>query len=215
MEPSNNALTGTQRRHLELVAEVLERDVQRPLAALRASLDALARRQAGRREAPLTTAALEHVVSLSNALDDLADLATPPPIRPLRCSVEEIARGALDDLEPELREHVLFAFEPGPRLFVDGPLLSRCLAHAIRAGLTGGTGLAAGAQCMLRARETAGRVEFAVVHARTIGAAGLGLELARRDLARMGATLAERTTSRTSAFLFTDLCQDGAQEAAA
>lgn len=214
MDTPNPAGPTGSRPDLDLVAEVLDRGLREPLAALRATLDSFARHAAGRDESSIAEAAIAQVVQLSRTVHDLSEFASPSPLRPLRCSLEEIVRGALELLPARARPRVLLALEDRrERLLVDGPLLSRCLA------LLMADGLHADAECMLHVRRTGGRTRFVVVHTAPVGpdtaALRLGRALARRDVDRMGGSLAFHTTAATRTSVVEGLAEGERQEAAA
>jgi signal transduction histidine kinase len=198
---------------LEVIAGVLQQEVLHPLAALRASLETLAGRPEHGPDAAVLDAALRQVVGLGRAIGDLADFAEPPPLRPTRCSIEEIVLGALDDVGSELRGRVLLALEDRrARLLVDGPLLSRCLARLITESLC------TGAEVMLRARCKSGSAEFTVVHdrpSRAPAGRSLRLAIAERDVRRMGGSLSLQSTRERSTTIVAGLAADLRREAAA
>lgn len=179
-----------------------------PLAALRASMESLARNLDStdpRRET--LSGALAEVTRLARDVDALAAYAAPRPLLPLWCSLEEIMQGAVTRLAPRDAARVTLA-RPGeaPKLYVDGPVLSTTLAHVVRVALE-----SSGDDVLLEARTNDESASFSILSgangARVDALAtpqshqdaslGLGLELARRDVVRMGDTF-ELDTSDAS-----------------
>jgi K+-sensing histidine kinase KdpD len=179
-------------------------NIRTPLSALRASLESLAVGfAAGDPRALLLRGATSELQRLGHNVQALLDWSLPPNIRPLACTLEEIAHAALDGLSADCKTCVLLAVENGDaRLTVDGALLARCLSHLIELGLEDRA-----QTILLSAREEGSNITFAVVRpARALPAnvaaagtretsLGLGLSLARRDIERMGANLTTRRTS--------------------
>lgn len=179
-----------------------------PLSALRASIESLAAELGsddphGR----LLEGALSQVTRLARDVQALVDYATPRPVAPLACSLDEIARCALRMLPHESRGRVDYA-HPKTRswLEVDGPLLTQCLEHLLQAALEAGPG-----PLLLQARREPQRALFVLVREDRAGsfepqtadldAAGgtsrdVGLALARRDIARLGGALHVLHTAR-------------------
>ncbi len=217
-------VTQTDSKELVFVAEVLDRCLREPLAALRATLDAFARHHVGdgdgRDGSSIANAALERVVELGRTVQDLHDFAAPPPLHPMRCSIDEIVHDALDEFGPEQRPSIMTALdEPRARLFVDGPVLSRCLAHLIAEGLRGE------GECLLHARRRGEGMQFVIVqtlpaNSRTAENTGdrtgsLGLINARRDLDRMNGRITLHTSEGTSTTTVDGLAGLEPREAAA
>jgi K+-sensing histidine kinase KdpD len=170
--------------------------VRAPLAALRASMEALARSvDAGDRRHLAARGALDEIVRLGHELQTLLDYALPLPVQPISCSLREIVCSAVEGLGPRRRAEVLTAIEDRrARLEVDGPLLSRSLTRLLEPG-PGTTP----APALLHARLDSSQAVFTVVHGPTApetahgtdlrgttAASVLGLLLARRDVERMG-----------------------------
>jgi len=206
-------VTRQDSQELAFIAEVLDRCLREPLAALRATLDTFARRLDGRSETTIANAALDRVVELGRTVQELHDFAAPPPLRPMRCSVEEIVRDALDEFGPEQRPSIMTALDDSDvRLLVDGPLLSRSLAHLMAEGLRGD------GECMLHTRRFGEELQFVIVHTPPLESeedkvderpGSLGLLVARRDVLRMGGSISFRASHSTSTTTVDGLSEDG------
>jgi K+-sensing histidine kinase KdpD len=185
-----------------------------PLSALRASMESLARGlDAGDPRATLLSSALCEVVRMGRNVQALLDIALPPTLRPLDCTLEEIAHAALQAIGAEQRARVLLAIESGrERVFVDGPCLSSTLSHLIEAGLC-----ETSHPVLVSARCSGGRCMFSVVHV-SRGASPiaprLGVELARRQIERMGGELSLHRTQNDQVMWIVRLPRGHAQEAA-
>lgn len=170
--------------------------VRAPLAALRASMETLARSfEAGDRRHLAARGALDEIVRLGHELQTLLDYALPLPVQPISCSLREIVRSAVDALGPRGRADVLTAIEDRrARLEVDGPLLSRSLSRLLEPAHG-----SFAAPALLHARLERTDAVFTVVLEPaapkpagasdlrgTTAASVLGLLLARRDVERMG-----------------------------
>lgn len=187
----------------------LENMLGRPLAALRASIEALVGEIAdGDPRASTLAGALEQVTRMTRDLQCLVDFTAPRPLAPLRCSFEEIARGVVANLGDEHCERLQLAYPGrGAAMTVDGPLLANCLASLARGALESAPGL-----LLLQARREGELVVFTFVQAgadRQYGPASMArercatdaslsvrLEVARRDIARMGGRLCVQHTAR-------------------
>jgi K+-sensing histidine kinase KdpD len=189
-----------------------------PLSALRASMESLARGLDARDpRATLLASALDEVVRMGRNVQALLDIALPPPLRPLDCTLEEIAHAALQSIGPDQRARVLLAVESGrARLFVDGPCLSTTLSHLIESGLC-----ETSHPVLVSARSSGGGCMFSIVSvARTASqtttrsSPRLGLELARRQIQRLGGDLSLHCTLHDQVMWLVHLPSVGAQEAA-
>jgi two-component system, OmpR family, sensor kinase len=173
------------------------RILKTPLAALRASMESMTKNlDAADPRRELLSGALAEVTRLGRDVEALASYAAPRPLAPLVCSIEEILHGTVARLSLHDATRVTLARPAAPStLVVDGPLLSTALAHLVRAALENSSD-----DVLLQARVSEGHTTFAVVSggdpARLVAlrmsrshqeaSLGLGLELARRDVARMG-----------------------------
>jgi len=186
------------------ISSAVAHSVRAPLAALRASMEALA--HGFQSEDPRSVAvhgALEEVVRLGQEMQTLLDFALPLPPLPLSCSLREIVCSAVDGLPPRRRASIWVAVEDHrTRLFVDGPLLSRSLTRLVVSPAADKDD-----SVLLRARTDGSDVVFAVVQGgpcqarpedasptvRTTSATSvLGVVLARRDVERMGGRFSSR-----------------------
>lgn len=187
----------------------LTRILRDPIAGLRASMQSVAheaRHNDGVTVADNLDAILDQVARLARDVESLAEFATPRPLRPLRCSLDEVLHAATRNLPSE---HVarLKVARPAASftLTVDGPLLASSLNHLIEGALD-----TEADWLLLQVRREPGRTHFALVE----GSAGpsfqpvseqdsaadahlgLGLRLAHRDICRMGGELHVEHTER-------------------
>ncbi|MBK7878556.1 MAG: hypothetical protein IPJ77_23105 [Planctomycetes bacterium] len=179
----------------DLHAELVD-GLRTPLAALRASLETLAHRFEPKdpRESQVA-GSLAQVVRLQHNLQTILDARQPVALRPLPCTLQEIASSAVNALVPELRQRVLVAVEGADaRIVVDGPLVSRALTRLLECGLD-----QSAEPALLRVRAQSGRATFSVLHRRCDTPAGsieaLALHVAERDAARMGGNFHSRSTA--------------------
>ncbi|MDP6540337.1 MAG: hypothetical protein QF903_12480 [Planctomycetota bacterium] len=169
-----------------------------PLAALRASVEALAREcPPDDPQAERFDGVVAQVVRIGRRVQNLIDFSHPPPLRPLPCSIEEIVRGAVEVVPEKHRCRVIFAIdERTARLTVDGPLLARALGGLLEAVVDDH------GEALLHARSSGGVASFGIRaqgpprrFPAPSGRARIGESLARREVARMGGAISE-TTSR-------------------
>jgi len=184
------------------------RALQVPLRALRAYLETLAESfEDGDARGDQAAGALQEVKRLERSVLLLVEYEEEPQLMPLRCTMDELARGARASLPERDRDRIWIAHEARDRqLVVDGPLLTRCLTRLMENALQAGSD-----RVLLRIRREAGFSVFSVVdrapdsgfeldragqpfRSTRLGQLGLGLTLAVRDVELMGGTLhAERT----------------------
>ena len=190
------------------LGHALSRTLRAPLNGLRASMESLSSdlrrdRLEGRAAARKVDAALEQVQRIARDVEALIAYAEPRPVAPLRCSVDELLHATLSALPADLRTRVrVTCTSPGHAPFVDGPLLAGCLARILESTLDT---TAADDWVLLEVRRRSDETQFRIfgggsgsilgpVQPRedTPRAAhlGLGESLARRDLERMGVSLA-------------------------
>ncbi len=193
----------------EALGATLTRVLTSPLSALRASIEALA---AGiGREDPrglILEGALDQVLRMARDVQSLVEYAAPRSLSPLRCSLNEIARAALQALPPALRPRVQYAqASRSAALLVDGPLFSSSIGHLLWAALDSTRDAV-----LLQVRAEPQRALFAVVQGDADGsfdpaafvldgtpdetATAVRLAVARRDIERMGGTLRVQHTAR-------------------
>lgn len=173
------------------------RVLKTPLAALRASMESLAKNlDANDPRRELLSGALAEVTRLGRDVEALASYAAPRPLAPIACSVEEILQGAVARLSLRDASRVTLARPAAAHtLVVDGPLLSTALAQLVRAALESSCD-----DVLLQARVEGERTTFVVVsggdaqrvvvprtsRSHQEASLTLGLELAQRDVVRMG-----------------------------
>jgi len=184
------------------VAEALDRSVRTPLEALRIILEDLA---AGTTDHSALPGAVDSLCRVRRGVEAIEDYFHPAPPMPLTCTVREIAHGVRDWLPEHLSSHLLVALDTGAgELFVDGPMLVKCLAHLAANSIE-----ASSSPVLLRVQKAGGGFTFSVVgHGHSSfsfkeavqpfrtnkrGHVGLGLTLATRDVARLGGELTVRT----------------------
>ncbi len=187
----------------------LSQGLDLPLSALRASMESLCA-TLGRNgdDRALVDGVLEEFDRLGRNVRVLMELASPPVPQPLRCTAAEIALSARHGLPVALRARVTLArMDDGAAFEVDGPLLARVLHRLIENSLEAGS-----EQVLLIVRPEGQRWCFSVVddaavpfdadwavsafHSTKHNHLGLGLALAKRDLALIGGTLEFRRTHR-------------------
>lgn len=187
----------------------LTRILRDPIAGLRASMQAVVAE--ARRENPAALAdnldgILDQVSRLARDVESLAEFATPRPVRPLRCSLEEVLHAATRGLSPQQAERFKVARPTQTfSMIVDGPLLASSLHHLIESALETESDW-----LLMHVRREGNQTHFALVE----GAAGpsfepmgeqgshqeaqldLGLRLAHRDFCRMNGDLHVEHTER-------------------
>jgi hypothetical protein len=183
------------------LGQSLERVLGGPLAALRASIEALVGDlDEGDPRGRTLEGALAQVAHMTRDLRCLVDFAAPRPLAPLRCSFEEIARGVVGTLGADLCGRLQIAYPPrGAAFTVDGPLLITCLSSLAQGALESAPG-----NLLLQARRERELVVFTFVLAGAIGRAfpasdaslAMRVDVARRDIARMGGSLCAQHTER-------------------
>jgi signal transduction histidine kinase len=173
--------------------------LKNPLAALRASMESLAKDlPANDPRAEHVQAALEEVLRLSRGVQDLVEYAAPREIKSLACSSDELLFSTLRMLPQALRSRVRVARPSTTQnLRVDGPQLCIALRHLAEYALATTLG-----EVLFGAREEDGQVLFTLVGEASPAAASgslqidLSLHLAGRDIPRMGGTLALQRSAR-------------------
>ncbi|MBK8180372.1 MAG: hypothetical protein IPK67_16065 [Planctomycetes bacterium] len=173
--------------------------LKNPLAALRASMESLAKDlPADDPRSEHVRSALGEVLRLSRGVQDLVDYAAPRDIKPLVCSSDELLFSTLRMLPDPLRNRVRLARPTeAQNLRVDGPQLCIALRHLAEYALATTRG-----EVLLGAREELGAVLFTLTgEASPEAAAGslhidLSLHLAGRDIPRMGGTLTLQRSAR-------------------
>jgi hypothetical protein len=199
--PSDGGLAPLDR---DLLGEALIHGLREPLAALRASLESLAR---GAEQGPvresLAENAVEEVARLGRTVQDLIEFVSPVPLQAMRTTLDEVVEAALAALGSE-RGRVLLAVEHGSDLLhVDGPRLARCLSLLLLEALRSGPGEVllhtSGVQhktsiCVTRELTRATRPQSSSASS----VASLARGLAERELARLGGRLAVKTCSTHS-----------------
>ncbi len=227
--------SGPDRSNEELLVDhelgaALSHGLDMPLAALRASMEALGQRLAEEGESGrLLDGVLSEVERIGRNVRELMDYATPPSPMPLRCTASEIAIAARKGLPTELRERVLLARDQAAGFVsLDAPLVARSLRRVLQNALEAGSD-----DVLVVARCSADGISFHVVdhapatfdtgwarsafHSTKRNHLGLGLSITERDVALMGGTLeVERTPNGETVVVMTIPDQDSRdQEAAA
>jgi hypothetical protein len=176
----------------------LQRLLAAPLAAVRVMLEELEAAYAGDRERALRLhATLAQVCALHRDVGALIDLAAPRRVRPLSCSVEELARSALAMLDADEQERMVLDAPAVPRdIEIDGPLFTDCLARVLAAVLSRSHGhvllqaVCGERETVFRVREHGRSSELESSARGELSSRGaslaLGLQLAERDVKRMG-----------------------------
>lgn len=204
-DPDATASVATLSSETAFLSRALAQGLDRPLLALRASLETLGQelRQGPGSVAPMRIdGVLGEFERLGKNVRQLLEYATAPAIHALDCSLEEIVQAARAPLASEQRERVVCArIEPGASLIVDGPLLATCLRRLLENALEAGTGTV-----LVVARRTEESTSFSVLDENGADAfgpewhptpflttkpnhIGLGLALTQRDVALLGGRL--------------------------
>ena len=173
-----------------------------PLSALRASMESLTEELARGGVGPLLIdGVLREVDRLGRNVQELLDYASPPVVRPLRCTLEEIVTNARRQLPAASRSRVIAAHErAGATIVIDGPLLSTCLRRLLENALEESSELV-----LVVVRQEKGRTSFTVLEdgqesldadvaratLRTTRSnrLALGIAIAERDVAAMNGEL--------------------------
>jgi len=187
----------------------LARILRHPLAGLRASMESVAAAARVKEDAAVAES-LEDILAqigrLANDVESLAEFATPRPLRPLRCTLDELLHAATRSLNVDQLDRLKIARPAQPLgLVVDGPLFASSLHHLIESALD-----TEADWLLLQVRRDGDCTYFALVEGSTDSsfapsdATGspeeahldLGLRLAHRDICRMGGAIDVETTDR-------------------
>jgi len=188
-----------------------------PLAALRIALENLVGELGeDMRRRSVANAALSQVTCLVRNVETLVDYAAPRKLHPLPCSTRELVHSALRPLSDEQVARIRVALPAETlTLAVDGPLFCSVLRNLIESALQQSSG-----PVELGARHDKGGVRFLLVRearsediesiapalpATSAARCALGLNLARREIARMHGRLTieelESGVARTSIWM--------------
>jgi len=191
-----------------------------PLSALRTSMETLASEFHAEDPRSLKlSGALEQVLAMSHDVEALMQLATPRPLAPLTCSLDEIVEAALRRQRFEQRARVRLARPSGANtLRVDGPLLADCLARLLEYVLaTTHDTVLLSTRCeehaatfsIVAQHNAEGELDHELSPSRR-AALELGLTLARRDAVRMNAVLDVRICAQDTTCLSIRVDEDNA-----
>ena len=190
--------------------------LKNPLAALRASMESLARElPAGDPRTVQVHAALEEVVRLTRGVQDLVDFTAPREIKPQACNSDELLFSTTHMLPEASRSRMRLARAcVANNLRVDGPQLCQALRHLADYALATTAG-----EVLFGARVEQDCVLFTLVGESSNSPASssiqldLGLHLAGRDIPRMGGTLTLQHSARGATCIqvsFPHTCVGGA-----
>lgn len=113
------------------LARAIGRELEVPLAALRAVIESLPG-TAPSRLPLLAEGLLNELDRLHHGIGGLIELGAPHTLRPIRCTVGELIRAAINALPANRRQHVLVALEgSGAELMIDAPEFERCLSSLL------------------------------------------------------------------------------------
>ena len=202
MQPTETQLTPEACPAPAELGLTMTRILKNPLAALRATMENLARElPAHDPRSEHVNAALDEVLRLSRGVGDLVDYAAPRDIEPLACTSDELLCSTQHMLPEAARTRLRLARPASVQhLWADGPQLCQSLRHLAEYALATPTG-----EVLLGAREEGDTALFTLVgedsNSKVNRASGavqldLGLHLASRDIPRMGGTLTLQRTSR-------------------
>ena len=196
--------TGTD----EALGDAIAHGIRTPLAALRASIEALVPElQAEGNARAVLNRALMEIVQVDHCAEALIEFAHPTPLRPMACTPRELAQGALASLQPGLRRRVWLALESdSEQIMIDGPVAMRALAALLESAAR-----RPAAEVLLHSHQENGATVFAIVDdlaqcdpghleglwSPTRSAEDVELVLAGRDILRLGGELAVHETSPT------------------
>ena len=192
----------------EALGHAIAHGIRTPLAALRASIEALVPelRTESNAYAVLNRALME-IVQVDHCAEALIEFARPTPLRPMPCTPRELAQGALASLRVGLRRRVWLALESDSQaLMIDGPVAVRALAALLEKAAR-----RPAAEVLLHSHQEHGATVFAIVDdlaqcdpghleaswSPTHEAEDIELILAGRDIRRLGGELAVHETSPT------------------
>ncbi len=185
--------------------QTLAHGLNLPLAALRASVEALSDELSPRDVGQtLIRGVLEEVERLDRNLQDLLDFSRAPKSQPLDCSLDEIFFSARGALPTRQRARLVYGRPARRSLFeVDGTILSTALRRLIENALE-----SSDENVLVLARQTRVATSFTVLgaarspidldwasipfHTTKPNQLGLGLPLVQRDLATIGGRLEVR-----------------------
>jgi hypothetical protein len=175
------------------LAEHVQRAVRGPLSALRMVLE-------GRRaEEPFADRALEDLVHVEDAVDDLYRWTSPAPLRRTSTSLADLVASLRAGLDEHERERLWVIVERGGHsLVTDAPLLVATLRRFVRASLNRD-----GREVLVHAHADDDSATLSVVDdppAELLGGDSaqrldLPLMLGRRDIARLGGTCSVHHTT--------------------
>lgn len=192
----------------EALGNAIAHGIRMPLAALRASIEALVSELGAEGSAcAVLNRALLEIVQVDHCAEALIEFARPTPLRPMACTPRELAQGALASLRPGLRRRVWLALESDSEaLMIDGPVAVRALAALLERAAQRPS-----AEVLLHSHQEHGATVFAIVDdltqcdpghleaswSSTPTAEDIELVLAGRDISRLGGELAVHETSPT------------------
>jgi K+-sensing histidine kinase KdpD len=182
--------------------------IRTPLAALRASIEALVPQlKAEGNACAVLNRALMEIVQVDHCAEALMEFAHPTPLRPMACTPRELAQGALASLQPGLRRRIWLALESDSEpITIDGPVAMRALAALLESAAR-----RPAAEVLLHSHQEHSATVFAIVDdlaqcdlghleglwSPTRTAEDVELALASRDIRRLGGELAVHETSPT------------------
>jgi K+-sensing histidine kinase KdpD len=185
-----------------IIRAAMNRDVRAPLAALTAAMEFLAGDfQEDDPHNSIIDSMLEELARLGRSVETLYRHSVPATIMPLRCSVEELCRSTITLLPDIDAQRIWLAMDQVDEgIFVDGPLLTHCLAAFLEDAIQRGS-----EEVLFHAHQSQNATFFAIVDdlvaeselQMIIEAAGgdedlrdsFPVQLARRDVERMGGSV--------------------------
>ena len=192
----------------EALGNAIAQGIRTPLAALRASIEALVPELGAQGNAcAVLNRALMEIVRVDQCAEALIEFAQPTPLRPMACTPRELAQEALASLQAGFRRRVWLALESdSTALMIDASVAVRALAALLERAAQRPS-----AEVLLHSHQERDATVFAIVGDLAQCAPGhlehswsstrtpenIELVLARRDIRRLGGELSVHESTPT------------------